>query len=1188
MKSNFLRILQISLGFSFVLLIASSAAALFSIKGLVENQSLVGQTEKVLRSLEKVISSLKDAESGQRGYFITSDKRFLDPYFKSKKELPTLLFSLKEITIDNPVQQKNWTELNAIIKSRTAILDQNLNRKLNNQSVSLQDMLQSQLEMEKFKFLIDNMIKIEENLFEIRSQKAKQSATYTSILILIFTLISLISTLLFYKKIRSDFKTREELKNELIDKDYETNESILAIEDIAIKIAKGNYSDRIKRDDLGILSKISVSLNLMAESLEASFNKINDDEWLQKGLATINDMLIGNKNIKEIAGESLNYLIEYGQCINGALYIYNAGNLELTATYGKEEYMKDSFKEGEGIIGQVFQSEKLKLIENLTEENYGLSFSGGKIKLSSLLIIPITYEKNTVGVIELGCISKFNKIDLSFHESASNAIGAAIISASFRKHNQNLLEQTQAQTEELQSQHTELESLNFELEAQTQKLQASEEELKVQQEELMESNQELEERSKLLEEKNQLIIERNIVIQQKAEELALSTKYKSEFLANMSHELRTPLNSILLLSRLTAENLEGNLNDDQIESAKVIQSSGNGLLTLIDEILDLSKIEAGKMDIHYEVSALKTVVDELRGMFKPIVNQKNISLVFTIDEPASTIGTDITRLGQILKNLLSNAIKFTSEGKVSLHISEKDNQISFKVTDTGIGILKDKQKLIFEAFQQEDGSTRRKFGGTGLGLSITRELVKLLGGFITLESEPGKGSTFIVTLPKFTEQESIVIVEDDHKLEEEKEYILPLDYSNIVTTIPDNVADDRLDINPEDRVILIVEDDIFFAKKLITYANKENYKAIVVVRGDLALPAALEYKPAAILLDIRLPIMDGWMVMDALKTNLKTRHIPVHIMSSLQAKKESLLKGAIDFIDKPFAFEQLESIFLKIENALNKDPKKVLIVEENPQHAKALSNYLSNFNISTEIKNSVFDSAKALQEQNVNCVILDMGISDSKTFETLEIIRKNKGLENLPIIVFTGKNISKIEEQKIKKYADTIVVKTANTYQRILDEVGLFLHLVNHDSVEKSEKTLRKLGFLSEVIKNKTVLIADDDVRNIFAISKVLEKYQMNIISAINGKEALSKLENNPHIDVVLMDMMMPQMDGYETIQNIRKNSKHVNLPIIAVTSKAMMGDREKCIKAGASDYISKPVDLDQLLSLLRVWLYQN
>ncbi|TKB98561.1 response regulator [Pedobacter cryophilus] len=1188
MNSNFLKNLQLSLSLSFILLIASSAAALLSIKGLVENQDLVGHTEKVLRSLENVMSSLKDAENGQRGYVITSDQRFLAPYLKSKTELPDLLASLKEITSDNPIQEKNWIELNTIINSRTGILDRNLDRKLKNQSVSLQDMLNGQLEMDKCKFLIDNMTQIEETLFKSRSQEAKQSATYTSILIFVFTIISLLSALIFYRKIRSDFKMREELKNELLTKDYETSESILAIEDIAIKIAKGNYSDRIKRDDLGILSKISVSLNLMAESLETSFNKINDDEWMQKGLAIINDKLVGNKNIKEIAGESLNYLIEYGQCNNGAIYIYNEGKLELKASYGKEEYMKNSFDEGEGIIGQVFTSKKLKLIENLTEENYGLSFSGGKIKLDSLLIIPITYEKNTVGVIELGSTSKFNEIDLSFHDCASTTIGAAIISASFRKHNQNLLEQTQAQTEELQSQHTELEALNFELEVQTQKLQASEEELKVQQEELMESNQELEERSKLLEEKNQLIIDRNIVIQEKAEELALSTKYKSEFLANMSHELRTPLNSILLLSRLTAENLEGNLNEDQIESAKVIQSSGNGLLALIDEILDLSKIEAGKMDMHYEVAALKTVVDELSGMFNPIVNQKNISLVFTIDEHADTIGTDITRLGQILKNLLSNAIKFTSEGKVSLHISEKDNQISFNVTDTGIGISKDKQKLIFEAFQQEDGSTRRKFGGTGLGLSISRELVKLLGGFITLESEPGKGSTFIVTLPKFTTQQATILVEDNNKIEEQKEAISPPDYSNIVTTIPADVADDRLNISPNDKVILIVEDDIFFAKTLITYANKENYKAIVVVRGDLALPAALEYKPSAILLDIQLPVMDGWMVMDALKANTKTRHIPVHIMSSLQAKKESLLKGAVDFIDKPFAFEQLGSIFTKIENALNKDPKKVLIVEENPQHATALSYYLSNFNISTEIKNSVADSAKALQEQDVDCVILDMGISDSKTFETLEIIRKNKGLENLPIIVFTGKNISKIEEQKIKKYADTIVVKTANTYQRILDEVGLFLHLVSEDSTEKSEKTLRKLGVLSEVIKNKTVLIADDDVRNIFAISKVLEKYQMNMISAIDGKEALIKLENNPNIDVVLMDIMMPQMDGYETIQAIRKNAKYAKLPIIAVTSKAMMGDREKCIKAGASDYISKPVDLDQLLSLLRVWLYQN
>ncbi|MBC7655178.1 MAG: response regulator, partial [Oligoflexus sp.] len=807
--------------------------------------------------------------------------------------------------------------------------------------------------------------------------------------------------------------------------------------------------------------------------------------------------------------------------------------------------------------------------------------ASGKIKLNHLLLIPIINANLTIGIIELGCSSKFTEVDILYHQTCGISIGAALVSAKFRRNIQNLLEETQTQTEELQAQHSELENLNAELEVQTQKLQASEEEL-------LQSNQELEERSKLLEEKNHLVTDRNLVIQQKAEELALSTKYKSEFLANMSHELRTPLNSILLLSRLSAENIEGNLTEEQVESAKVIQSSGNGLLILIDEILDLSKIEAGKMDIDYEKVTIKALKTELQNLFKPIVSQKEIELNFNLDVDANEIETDYLRLGQILKNLLSNAIKFTSSGSVNLSVYKKDDNLIFEVKDTGIGISKDKQKLIFEAFQQEDGSTKRKFGGTGLGLSISRELAKLLGGKIDLESEPGKGSTFTVTLPQNrtaqnSEEQTSIEKEEiiDHKLEE-------FNSSFLSEKIPEAIEDDRNNIQEGDKVILIVEDDTVFAKTLRNFAQMQNFKTIVVVRGDLALPAALKYKPWAILLDIQLPIMDGWMIMESLKTNTQTKHIPVHIMSSLQAKKESMLKGAVDFINKPFAVENMNGIFQKIESALNKFPKKVLIVEENAKHANALSYFLSNFDISTEIKNNVEDSTKTLQNNDVDCVILDMGVPYENGYDTLEAIKQTPGLEDLPIIIFTGKNISKVEELKIKKYADSIIVKTAHSYQRVLDEVGLFLHLVNDDKVDKTINSFKKLGQLSEVLRNKTVLIADDDVRNIFSLSKALENHQMKVVSAIDGKEAMQKLSANPNIDVVLMDIMMPEMDGYATIKEMRKQTKYKNLPIIAVTAKAMVGDREKCMQVGASDYISKPVDIDQLLSLLRVWLYQG
>jgi signal transduction histidine kinase/CheY-like chemotaxis protein/CHASE3 domain sensor protein len=1187
MNSKFLQNLRISFGISFFLLLLSAGAAFFAINGLVENQNQVEKTGRVLRTLENVISDLKDAETGQRGYFITLNKTFLEPYYKGKSRLPQSLELLKQLTNGNTDQQKNWVELNEIVSKRIIILDELLKLKLNNYNVSIKEMLLGKVEMDKCRALINQMKSIEETSLKNRIIKANLSASYTPALLVFSTLISLLITVVFYFRIKRDFKTREELKNELLTKDVETNKSVLAIEDIALKISNGNYSSRIERDDLGILSKISMSLNLMAESLENSFDKINDDEWLQKGIVSISEKISGNKNISEISVESINHLVSYSQCDHGSLYYYENGKLTLRAIYGAADFAKKVFDDNEGYIGQVFKSSSAKLIENIKENDYSLSFSSGQIKLKHLLFIPVIHEKITIGVIELGGLTEFLEKDKAFYTACADVIATTIISAKTRRDVQILLEQTQVQTEELQAQHHELENLNFELEAQTQKLKASEEELRVQQEELLESNQELEERAKLLEEKNQLIFDRNIEIQQKAEELALSTKYKSEFLANMSHELRTPLNSILLLSRLTAENTEGNLNEEQIESARVIQSSGNGLLTLIDEILDLSKIEAGKMEIDYEICEVSDLVHELEDLFKPLVKQKNITLSFELDKHVNTLETDPTKLNQILKNLLSNAIKFTSVGGVSLKITDADKWLTFEVKDTGIGISKDKQMLIFEAFQQEDGSTKRKFGGTGLGLSISRELVKLFGGQIKVESTPGKGSTFTVKLPK--QKPNLPEIENIEEENEQETLPIYIPNPNIASSIPADVEDDRLNILPGDKVILIVEDDTVFAKALLTFARKENYKCIVIVRGDLALQAALAYKPRAILLDIQLPMMDGWMVMEQLKSNIKTKPIPVHIMSSLHAKKESLTKGAVDFINKPFAIEQLSTVFSKIEEALNKHPKKVLIVEENPNHANALSYFLSNFNITTEIKNTVEDSAVSLLDKNVDCVILDMGVPDHSGYATLEIIRKNKGLEKLPIIIFTGKNVSKVEERKLKKYADSIILKTAHSYQRILDEVGLFLHLVNEEGdVIKQESSFKKLGVLTEVIRNKTVLIADDDVRNIYSISKSLEKHQMNVISAMDGKDALAKLESNPQIDVVLMDIMMPELDGYETIKTIRKNSKYKKLPIIAVTSKAMMGDREKCISAGASDYISKPVDLDQLLSLLRVWLYQG
>jgi CheY-like chemotaxis protein len=499
--------------------------------------------------------------------------------------------------------------------------------------------------------------------------------------------------------------------------------------------------------------------------------------------------------------------------------------------------------------------------------------------------------------------------------------------------------------------------------------------------------------------------------------------------------------------------------------------------------------------------------------------------------------------------------------------------------------------VIFEAFQQADGSTKRQYGGTGLGLSISRELAKLLSGKITVHSEEGQGSEFILTIPVIKDT---ALQQDNIDTNDAKPPALidaEMQVNNerfIAEEIPAAIPDDRNEIKAGDKVILIIEDDTAFAKSLLEFTRQNSYKGIVAVRGDEGIELAKKYQPYGILLDLQLPVKSGWQVMNELKSDPETKPIPVHIMSSHELKNKSLLSGAVDFISKPVAFEKMSSIFQKIENALSRHPKKVLLVEENPKHAKALAYFLENFNITTEIKNSISDSIEALSDKSIDCVLLDMGIPTQNSYDTLEQIKKTAGLENLPIIIFTGKNLSYAEEMRIRQYADSIVVKTAHSYQRILDEVSLFLHLVEENKKDKVSHKYKRMGELAEVLKGKTVLIADDDVRNIFSLSKSLENYGMNVISAIDGKDALKQLNTHKHVDIVLMDMMMPEMDGYETTKRIRTNPKYKKLPVIAVTAKAMMGDREKCISAGASDYITKPVDADQLTSLLRVWLYEK
>jgi len=1182
---------------SLALLLISSVASYVSISNLLASFGWVNHTNTVIRELEAVISSLKDGETGQRGYLLSGDPKFLEPYEGARNEVFQHISKVKELTVDNKAQQEGCARLQELVAGRMLQLQVLIDRQRKGHYRPA-DLVQGRRYMEEARLLVEIMQEREQQLLEQRTQRMNRFALFTPALIIAATVLAILITVFFYIRVRNDFGQRVRLQRALEEKDADITHRINVIRGVANRISGGDYSIRVSDTGKDGLGDLSFSLNKMAASLDDSFHQLAERDWLQTGVNGLSKIIAGEQDVHTLSRNIITFVAEYTSSQVGSLYLLKEDHtLELTGSYAlSEAESRKHIALGAGIVGQSAADRKIIHLQDIPGEYIRVSFAAADIRPKSLIAIPIIFEDSLKGVMEIGTVHDYPDNVSALLEQITERVGIALNTTWNRIRLQELFEETQAQAEELQMQHTELESLNTELEAQAQKLQASEEELKVQQEELLQTNQELEERSHLLEERNQEIIERNLAVQRHAAQLELSTKYKSEFLANMSHELRTPLNSILLLSRLLSENHEQNLTGEQVEYASVIQSSGQGLLALINEILDLSKIEAGKMELEYAEVPLAEITGDLQGLFRPLAQERQLEFrVSTRPEVPASIYTDKQRLEQILKNLLSNAIKFTAEGHVHLDISlPADGRpfVQFAVSDTGIGIASDQQQAVFEAFRQADGSTRRKYGGTGLGLSISRELARLLGGEIHVSSTPDEGSVFTVYVP--VEKPAAAAYAP-----EPAPGGTPDDTDNTggsagtgdpltLTEIPDDIPDDRSHTGAHDKTVLIVEDDTGFAKALLDFTRKQGYKAIVSVRGDEAIALAQQYRPLAILLDIQLPVKNGWEVMEALKGNPATRHIPVHIMSSFEARRKSLTEGAVDFINKPVALEQLHEAFRKLEQVIGRQHKKVLITEENTKHARALAYFLETFDVQAAISTSVSGSLEALHSDHVDCVILDMGVPAQQGYEMLEAIRKNADIEELPIIVFTGRNLSMTEAQRLRQYADSIVMKTAHSYQRILDEVSLFLHLVEENRSHPGGSGGERPGSLAEVLQQKTILITDDDVRNIYSLTRTLEKYRMKVLSATDGREALRVLGEHPETDIILMDIMMPEMDGYEAMRQIRRTPALAHLPIIAVTAKAMTGDREKCVQAGASDYISKPVDTDQLLSLLRVWLYEK
>jgi signal transduction histidine kinase/CheY-like chemotaxis protein len=823
----------------------------------------------------------------------------------------------------------------------------------------------------------------------------------------------------------------------------------------------------------------------------------------------------------------------------------------------------------------------------------------------NIVVLPVLFEEQVMGVVELASLERFNETQLAFLDQLAETLGIVLntILATMRteellQHSQGMTQELQAQSEELQAQRDELERANRELEEQAKSLRASEELLQTQQEELQQTNEELEAKAQLLAEQNARIEETRAALQGQAEQLALSSKYKSEFLANMSHELRTPLNSLLLLAKLLADNPDGNLTEKQVEFSQTIHSAGADLLELINDILDLSKVEAGKMEVHLADVPLTSIAERAAQTFRTLAEQKGLEFSCSVAEGLpETISTDEQRLHQVLKNLLSNALKFTDTGSIRLAIaSAGDDRIAFAVEDTGVGIPADKLQLIFEAFQQADGTTSRRYGGTGLGLSISREIAKLLGGDLQVESRPGAGSTFTLVLPPRLPERpadpdplanepgplplTLHAEGDAPELDE-----LALDPSLL---LPGEVEDDRRSIQEGDRVVLIVEDDPDFARTELEMARARGFKGIVALRGDTGLALAREYRPDGIVLDVNLPVQDGWTVLDRLKRLPQTRHIPVHIVSAIGERQHALRAGAVAVFEKPVTAEQLDEAFTSLATFVERHVRNLLVVEDDEIERGAIVELVGGGDdVEVTAVGSSEAALAALERTHFDCMVLDLKLPKMSGFNLLEKVKEDERFRNLPVIVYTGRELTRNEERRLKRYAEAIVVKDVRSPERLLDETALFLHRVEAKLPVEKRRMLEQLHSADAVFEGKKVLVVDDDVRNTFALAAVLEEHGMDVAYAENGLEALRALADHPDVDLVLMDVMMPELDGHEAMRRIRAEERFAKLPIISLTAKAMKGDREKSILAGASDYITKPVDTDQLLSLMRVWLYR-
>jgi CheY-like chemotaxis protein/signal transduction histidine kinase/HAMP domain-containing protein len=959
---------------------------------------------------------------------------------------------------------------------------------------------------------------------------------------------------------------------------------VRAIAEVATAVTKGDLTRSIQVEASGEVAELKDNINTMIDNLRLTTDRNTEQDWLKTNLARFTGMLQGQRDLGTVGRMLLSELAPLVSAQQGVIYQMGSEDsaemvlLSAFAGDGEDGHLR-RLKLGEGLVGQCAAEKRRMLISDLPPDTVSIRSGLFEAVPRNVIVLPVLFEDRVKAVIELASLSNFTTSHLAFLEQLTASIGIVLNSIEATMQTEGLLKQSQQLATELQMQQKELQQTN---------------------EQLAQKAQQLAEQNVEVERKNQEIEQARRALEEKAKELALTSKYKSEFLANMSHELRTPLNSILVLGQQLSDNPDGNLAPKQVEFARTIHGAGTDLLNLITDILDLSKIESGTVSVEAEEVFVASLLDTVERPFRHEAENRSLTFEVNTDPHLSrSVVTDSKRLQQVLKNLLSNAFKFTEQGGVRLSVStaksgwSEDHPIlakaasvvAFEVADTGIGIPLDKQRIIFEAFQQADAGTSRKYGGTGLGLAISRELASLLGGEIQLRSAPGRGSTFTLYLPQtYVGPSSAALRERTQPMAASP---VQLSAAAAAEHQIEKIPDDRDNLQPNDATLLIVEDDPHYARVLRDLSRDKGFKVLVALRGAEALALAREYNPTAVSLDVFLPDMLGWTVLNHLKQDPATRHIPVQMLTLDEDRQHGLARGAFAFVTKPTTPAALDTALNRIKEYAAPRRKRLLVIEDNPAEQLSIRELLGYDDIDVTVVSSGEEAMEAVNQQSFDCVVLDLRLPDISGFEVLERFRDTPSLCDLPVVVFTGKELSAEEDARLHALARSVVVKGVESPERLLDETALFLHRVVADLPEEKQRMLDRLHHSDDALVGKKVMVVDDDVRNIFALSSVLERRGMDVLTAGTGREAIAKLDTTPDVAIVLMDIMMPEMDGYETMRVIRQNASLQRLPIIALTAKAMKGDREKCLEAGASEYLAKPVNTEQLLSSLRMWLHR-